>query len=205
MNKEKEPKNENASPSFQPTPLTDEWSRWLVGEWEISGQTEWITEDIEDMNLLDIEESGGGWAEIDLKLNGQFLIIKSEGEIPEMSDDQIQTLKKTTNATDEEIERFTSSPFKSLQIYTIDPKTGEIIGYLFDSLRSIAEGRGRMEENKQIIEWKWSSLGQGTSSTQIRERVGDDRLIISEEFILPGGKMMKEITVMTRREENEKK
>ncbi|MCF8226683.1 MAG: hypothetical protein K9J30_12470, partial [Bacteroidales bacterium] len=70
---------------------------------------------------------------------------------------------------------------------------------LFDSLRSIAEGKGKQEGNKQIIEWKWYSLGQGVSSKQIRERAGDDNLIITEEFTLADGKAMKEITVMTRK------
>jgi hypothetical protein len=200
----KERLKENDSPSLQPEPLKDEWSKWLIGMWKISGQTEWVLEDLEGMSISDIEGSGSGWAKAELDLNGQFLIIKSEGETPEMTDKQTQHLKETTNASDEEIKRFISFPFKSLQIYTIDPKTGEIIGYLFDSLRAIAEGRGKLEGNKQTMEWKWHGLGEGVSSTQIRERLGDDKLIITEEFTMPDGKTMKETTVMIRKKETTK-
>jgi hypothetical protein len=196
---------EYGSPSFQPEPLNDEWSKWLVGEWKIYGQTEWVAGDLEGLDTSEMEGLGGGTAKIDLDLNGQFLIINTEGEIPQMTDEEIQNLKETTQASDEEIERFKSAPFKSRQLYTIDPNTGEIIGYLFDSLRSIAEGRGRLEGNKLIMEWKWYSLGQGVSSKQIRERVGDDKLIITEEFTMPDGKVMKEITVMIRKKQRKAK
>jgi len=189
---------QSGSPTFQPKPLEDEWSRWLIGVWKIYGQTEWVAGNLESIDTSDVEKSNNGLAKIGLDLNGQFLIIKTEGEIPEMTDEQIQNLKKSTQASDEEIERFVSSPFKSTQIFTIDPKTDEIIGYLFDSLRSIAEGKGKREKNKLIMEWNWHSLGEGVTSKQIRERVGDDKLIIKEEFAMPDGKVMKEITVMIK-------
>jgi hypothetical protein len=50
--------------------------------------------------------------------------------------------KETTNASEEDMERFLSMPSKWLLIQTIDPKTGEVIGDLFDSQCCIAEGRG---------------------------------------------------------------
>jgi hypothetical protein len=185
-------------PKFQPEPIDNEWFKWLIGEWKILGKTEWIDNNFEDFKESEIEKPEEGRAIIEFKLNSQFLIIKSEGKIPEMTDEQIQNLKESTQASDEEIKRFVSSPFKSLQIFTISPNTGEIIGYLFDSLRSIAEGKGKMEGNKLIIKWKWHSLGQGAKSRQTRERVGNDKLIIKEEFTMPDGKIMKEMTIMTR-------
>ncbi|MBN2594195.1 MAG: hypothetical protein JXA81_11870 [Sedimentisphaerales bacterium] len=33
-------------------------------------------------------------------------------------------------------------------------KTGERIGYFFDSLRCIAKGTGSLEGNKEIMEWE---------------------------------------------------
>lgn len=186
------------TPNFQPNPIDNEWFNWLIGEWRVSGKTEWINSNIKDFKESEIEKLDGGRAKIQLELNGQFLVIKSDGKIPKMTDEQIQYLKETTGASDEEITRFRNSTFKGLQIYTIDPTTDEIIGYLFDSLRSIAEGRGKFEGNKQIIEWKWHNLGQGVSSKQIRERVGNNKLIITEEFTMLDGKIMKEITIMTR-------
>jgi len=34
INEEKEMAKESGSTSFQPKPLDDEWSKWLVGKWE---------------------------------------------------------------------------------------------------------------------------------------------------------------------------
>ena len=204
INKEKEMAKDINPSSFQPKPLDDEWSKWLVGEWEVTGESDWLAGELEGSGESNMEGAGKGWAKIELGLNGQFLIIKSEGEMGEMTDEQIQHLKKTTGASDEEIERFLSLPFKGLQIYTIDPKTGEIIGYLFDSLRCIAEGRGKWEGNKEIMEWKWYVSGQGTS-IRIKEKVSDDKLVMTEKFTMPDGSMMEEKGVMTRKKETDEK
>jgi hypothetical protein len=170
INKEKEMAKESGSPSFHPKPLDDQWSKWLVGEWEGWGEA----------------DAGAGKCrtKIELGLNGQFLIMKGEGETGEMTPEHIKYLKETLHASDEEIKRLQSSTFKELQIHTIDPKTGEIIGYLFDSLRCIAEGAGKREGNKEIIEWEWSAGGQGTS-IRIREKVSENKFIINHKYTLP--------------------
>ena len=61
------PREQNAvegSPNvFQPTPLNDEWSRWIVGRWQGSDEG--------DPNRL--------WqATIEPDLNGQFLFYRTE-------------------------------------------------------------------------------------------------------------------------------
>ena len=155
MNEEKETVKESESASFQPKPLDDDWFKWLVGQWEGSVESDAGT--------------GKIWTKIDFGLNGQFVIMKTESEITEITNEQRQYFKETLRASDEDIERFQNSTFKELQIHTIDPKTGEVIGYLFDSLRCIAEGRGRRQGNKEIIEWKWSVTAQGTTSVRIIE------------------------------------
>jgi hypothetical protein len=66
---------------------------------------------------------------------------------------KVKYIKDTLNASDEEIKRFLSMPYKSLLIQTIDPKTGERIGYLFDSLRCIAKGTGRLPIYLCIDPW----------------------------------------------------
>lgn len=182
---EKEMAKGSGSSPFQPKPLDDDWSKWIVGEWEGSGESDAGT--------------GRGWVKIEFDLNEQFLIMKGEGEITELTAEQIQYLKDTMHASDGDIERFRSSTFKELQIHTIDPKTGEVIGYLFDSLRCIAEGRGRREGNKEIIEWEWKCSGQEASSVRITEKVSDDKLIITEKYTLPDGSTMEDKGEMTRR------
>jgi hypothetical protein len=184
-NKEKEMAKESRPSVFLPKPLDDNWSKWLVGEWEGSGESD--------------TGKGKGWTKVELGLNGQFLIYKGEAEITEMTAENIQYLKQTMHATDEEIEKFRGSTFRELQIHTIDPKTGEVIGYLFDSLRCMAKGRGKREGNKEIMEWKWSGSGQGASSIRITEKVGDDKLIITEKIIMPDGSVMEDKGEMTRK------
>jgi hypothetical protein len=182
--KEKEMAKESRPSVFLPKPLDDDWSRWIVGEWEGSGESD--------------AGKGKGWVQIELGLNEQFLIMKGEAEITEITDEQKRYLKETLHASDEDIEKFQSSTFKSLEIHTIDPKTGEIIGYLFDSLRCIAKGTGKREGNKEIMGWEWSGAGQGTS-IRITEKASDNKLIITEKYTLPDGSIMEDRGEMTRR------
>jgi hypothetical protein len=184
INKDKEIAKDKTPSVFLPKPIDDDWSKGLVGEWEGSGESN--------------AGKGKGWVKIELGLNGQFLIMKGEAKITQITPEQIQYLKETLHASDEEIEKFQSSTFKSLEIHTINPKTGEIIGYLFDSLRCIARGKGKREGNKEIMQWQWSGSGQGTS-VRITEKVSDDKLIITEKYTLPDGSIMEDKGEMTRK------
>ncbi len=156
INEEKETAKESGSASFQPKPLDDEWSKWLVGEWKVVSGESSVTDESGSAVKIDVDEEGTNGLKVEFGLNGQFLIMRGHGEIDQLTDEQIQQLKETTNASDEDMERFLSMPYKSLQIQTIDPKTGERIGYFFDSLRCIAKGTGRLEANKEIMELEWS-------------------------------------------------
>ncbi len=186
MNQEKEIAEESKLSSFQPKPLDDEWSKWLVGEWEGS-----VESDVGTAKL---------WTKIELGLNGQFLIMKSESsQLTEATDEQRQYLRETLHASDEEIERFQSSTFKEMQIHTIDPRTGEVVGYLFDSMRCIAKGRVRRQGNKEIIEWKWSVFAQGATSVRIIEKINDNKFALNHKYILPNGNKMEDKVEMTRK------
>ena len=99
----------------------------------------------------------------------------------------------------EDIERFLSMSYKSLQIQTIDPKTGEVIEYLFDSQRCIAQGRGRRQGNKEIIEWVWSATAHGATSVSIIEKINDDKFTYNHKYILPNGNKMDDNVEFTRR------
>jgi hypothetical protein len=68
----------------------------------------------------------------------------------------------------------------------------------------LAEGRATREGNKKIMEWKWSVSGQGTS-IRIREKVSDDKLIITEKFTPPDCNIMEGKMVMTRKKETAEK
>lgn len=184
INEERETAKESESTSFQPKPLDDDWSKWFAGEWE------------------GLAESDAGTAKLSIKidfgLNGQFLIMKGESEITELSDTQRQYLKDTLSAPDEDVESYQSSTFRDLQILTIDPKTGEVVGYLFDSMRCIAEGRGRRQGNKQIIEWKWFVTAQGATSVGVIEKIDDNKFTLNHKYTLPNGEKMEDNVEMIR-------
>jgi len=182
INKEKEMAEISGPPSFQPKPLDDEWSKWLVGEWKGT------------VGLSGMKSEA--WREIELGLNGQFLITKHEHKV---SNEEIQELKKITHISDEDIKRYQSLPFKYLEIRTIDPKNGEVIGYFFDSMRRVAEGKGKLQGNKEIVEWQWFDQGQGFSNISIMEKVSDDRFITTKKYILPDGSTMEGKVEMTRK------
>ncbi len=184
INQEKEIAEESKPSSFQPEPLDDDWNKWLVGEWEGSAESDVGTGKIR--------------TKIELGLNGQFLIMKTEAKTTEITDEQRQYLRDTLRASDEDIKRYRRSTSKELQIHTIDPKTGERIGYLFDSFRCVAEGRGRRQGNKEIIEWKWSVFAQGATSVRIIEKINDNKFTINHKYILPDGNKMEDKGEMTR-------
>jgi len=163
---------------FLPPALSDEWSQWMVGEWEGVGESD--------------TGKGKGTTRIELALDGQFLISRGAAEITELNPEY---LKQHLHATDEEIARFRRTGYRALEIYTIDQQTGEVIGYLFDNLRCVATGRGKREGSRETVEWVWQN---GQKSTRITERVSADRMRITERTPNPGGNVMEDRGEMVR-------
>jgi hypothetical protein len=163
---------------FFPTPLADDWTKWIVGEWQGAGTSD--------------AGKGRGVGRFELALGGQFLICRGEAEITGPDPDY---LKKHMHATDTEIERFRRSGYQQLEIYTIDQKTGEVIGFLFDSLRCVATGRGKREGYREMMDWEWQS---GHKSTRITERVSADKMMVIERTPNPDGSVMEDKGEMTR-------
>ncbi len=163
---------------FFPLPLADDWTKWIVGEWAGAGAGQ--------------GGGGHGTARFELALSDQFLICRGASVITELDPDY---LKKHLQATDEEIERFRRAGYHMLEVYTIDQKTGEVIGFLFDNLRCVATGRGKREGDKETMNWEWQS---GRKSTRITERLGPDKMRITERTPLADGKVMEDKGEMTR-------
>ena len=168
--------------AFYPLPLDDECSRWIVGDWVTSGKSD--------------AGSGRGKISVELALNGQFLIYTGESAITNITPEQRQYLQTQLHASEVEIERFQNSPFRSMEFYSIDQGTGDVVGYLFDSLRSVATGRGRRQGNTQVMKWHW---GSGHNSTRTTQRVGDDRVVVEDQIAMPDGSIMKEKWEMIRK------
>jgi hypothetical protein len=199
MTRKRETVKDSSSHSFYLEPLDDEWLKWLVGEWEVVSGESSIADESGKVAKFDLDELGAGGFQIELGLNGQFLIMESWAETGEMTPDQIKYFKDTLNYPDEDIERLKSNPFKSLLIHTIDPKTGERLGYLFDSMRCIAAGKGRLEGNREIMDWVWSATAQGATSVSIIEKINDNKFTYNHKYILPNGNKMEDKVEFTRK------
>ncbi len=163
---------------FCPPPLTDDWSKWIVGEWEGGGAGN--------------AGKGTGTARFELALSGQFLVCHGDSKITELDPEY---LKKHMQATDAEIERFKRSGYQILEVYTIDQKTGDVVGFQFDSLRCVATGRGKREGYTETVDWEWQS---GHKSTRITRRVNADTMSITERTPLPDGSVMEDRGEMVR-------
>jgi hypothetical protein len=187
-NQKKTPDKNNMPSLESPKAIDDDWSKWLVGDWQGTAKSDfgehkdWVT--------------GKCRLNIEFALNGQFLVRKGRSQITGLSDEYVKQLKGQ-HLSDSQIDKIRSSTFESMEVYTIDPNSGEIVGYLFDSLRCIAKGAGKREGNKEIMNWVWSGQGQGTS-TRITEKVSDDKFITTEKYKMPDGGIMEDKAEMTR-------
>ncbi len=184
MSQKQEPTRQSKRAMFLPKPLADDWTRWIVGDWEGAGESD--------------SGKGRGKGHIELALSGQFLIVRSEAEITELNPEY---LKKYMHASDEEIERFKRSGYQSLELYTVDQETGEVIGFLFDNLRCLAQGRGKREGFRETMEWQWRT---GQKSTRITERVSTDKMRVVERTTNPDGSIMEDTGELTRSNQQKK-
>jgi hypothetical protein len=178
-------------PSLTP-PKTpdDEWSQWLVGEWETSAES--------DLGQFKNWVKGRGQMTAEVGLGGQFLILRTEGHATEISDEYLQYIRQTQHTSEEDIKRLQDLPFEHIEFQTIDPKTGEIVAYMFDSWRCVAKGTGQREGDRQVLHWEWSVAGQGTS-VRTTHKIGDDKLTMLEKYTLPDGSVMEDRIQMTRK------
>jgi hypothetical protein len=130
-------------------------------------------------------------------VGGQFLVVTKQGHVAHLSDEYQQHLRLNAHAAEEEIERLRQMRFAAVEYFTIDPRTGGIIAYLFDSWRCVATGTGQRDGDTEIVDWTWSAGGQGTS-VRTTKRVGADKLAVTEKYHLPDGSTMEDRIQMVR-------
>jgi hypothetical protein len=190
MDREKKVAEESVPSLTPPKTPDDQWSQWLVGEWASSGES--------DIGQFKSWVKGRGRMTGEVGLGGQFLVLKMEGHATEISDEYLQYIRQTQRTSEEDIKRLQDLPFEHLELQTIDPKTGEIVAYMFDSWRCVAKGEGKREGSRQVLQWEWSVAGQGTS-VRTTDRINNDKLTIIERYALPDGGIMEDRTQMTRK------
>jgi uncharacterized protein (TIGR02246 family) len=67
---------------------------------------------------------------------------------------------------------------------------------MFDSLRCMAMGRGKLEGNTETVHWTWA---RGQKSTRVTKKLGPDKISVTHRIVLPGGSIMDEALEVTRR------
>jgi len=190
MEQKKKSVQESVPSLVPPKPLDDEWSRWLIGEWESSAES--------DLPGFKSWVKGTGQMKAELGVGGQFLIVTKQGEVAQISEEYLQYLRQSTHASEDQIEKLRRMKFAEVDFRTVDPRTGGIVAYLFDSWRCVATGTGTCDGNKEVIEWKWSAGGQGTS-VRTTERVSEDKFVVTEKYTLPDGGTMEDRAQMVRK------
>lgn len=185
--KEKEMAKEEMPSMAPPKSLDDDWSKWIVGEWE--GQTETAMGKHQD------------WMKVELGLDNQFLITKYKSKMLEMTPEQMQAMKETMPMSDEDLKKMKEMVYNGLGLQTINPMTGEIVGYWFDSWRGIYKGTGKREGNKTTTTWE----GPMGSSTRTVEKVNDNKIVVTFTETMPNGKVMEGRSELTRVEATTKK
>lgn len=173
-----------------PKPLDDAWSRWLVGQWDCSAES--------DIPGFKKWVRGTGQMTAEPGLGGQFLLTKMEGKMTQLSEEYLEYLRQTLHASEEDIQRLQNISFGSLELRSIDPQTGRVAAYLFDSWRCTAEGTGIRKGNAEVIEWKWSLAGAGTS-VRTTVKVNDDKIAVVEKYTLSDGSTMEDRALMVRK------
>ncbi len=189
MEQEKTNVQQSVPSLVPPQGLDDEWSRWLIGAWESAAES--------DLPGFKCWVKGRGRVQAELGVGGQFLVVTKQGEVAQISDEYLQHLRRNRHAPEEEIEKLHKMKFAEVDYRTIDPRTGAIVAYLFDSWRCVATGTGTCDGTTEVIEWKWSAGGQGTS-IRTTERISQDKFIVTEKYTLPGGGTMEDRAQMVR-------
>jgi len=188
----KEETTDTSEPGLAPPrPLADEWSRWLVGQWDCSAES--------DLPGYKAWIRGKGQMIAELALGGQFLLTRMEGKTTRISDEYMQHLRQNLHVSEEDIQALQNLAFAALELRSIDPQSGRIVAYLFDSWRCAAQGTGKREGNKEIMEWKWTLAGAGTS-VRTTEKVSDDKIRVTEKYTLSDGSTMEDRAIMMRRQ-----
>ncbi len=138
-----------------PPPLGDETSMWMVGEWNGTSET----------NM----GNGDEWQSIKLGLDNQYLLMEYTSTYTSLNDEFVNNMTKQMNMPKEAVEgMLKGNPYKGHGLMTQDPKTGEWLGYWFDSWRGAYTGRGKLDG--KIITMQWEGVtGKSTRTIETGE------------------------------------
>jgi hypothetical protein len=165
-----------------PGPLQDDFYDWMTGKWEGATESPWGKANDE--------------MEVDWDLEHQFLDVHYKSKIAETDPAKLEAMAKNAGMTKEQLQ----APYKIKVMMTANPETKEYLGYLFDSYRAVATGKGTRDGNKMTMIWE----GPMGNETRTIEKVSEDKLVMTFEGKDPQGNVMKGTTTMMRKTKKEK-
>jgi hypothetical protein len=159
---ESETSPQSDMPMTPPQPLNNDWQNWLIGEWQGTSES--------TMGKSD------DWMKIEKGIDGQFLIMHYTGKTIEIKPDALKQMAKEMNISEDQAKEIAHQEYKGLGITTVNPMSGEIMGYWFDSYRDVSEGKGSYEGNTSTITWTSKYMGTMKRTT---EKLGDNKMKIT--------------------------
>ena len=178
---EKEAAKESAPSMLLPKPLEDALCKWMVGEWEGWGTSPMgKTQD---------------WHKVEWRLDNQFLMTYYTSKWSEMNAEGMKAWAESMKMSKEDLEKMKEMVYKAMGPLTIDPVSGEYMGYWFDNWRGVYKGTGKREGNKITMTWE----GPMGTSVHTVEKVSDDKMVITFKETDPSGNVMEGRTELTRK------
>jgi hypothetical protein len=180
LGQEKE-KPQEATPSMAPpSALADDMCAWMIGEWE-----GWTTSPM---------GKAKEWDKFEWGLDNQFVMMHATSKTAEMNEEQKKKAMEAYGMSKEDVEKMMEMTYKGMGPITIDPSTGEYIGYWFDNWRGVHKGTGKREGNKVTMTWE----GQMGKETRTTEKVSENTMVISIKSTAPNGNVMEARSELTR-------
>jgi hypothetical protein len=186
LGQEKDKAKEAAPSMAPPSALSDDMCAWMIGEWE-----GWSTSPMGKQQEWDKFEWG---------LDHQFVLMHVTSKTAEMTEEQKQKAMAAYGMSKEDVEKMIAMTYKGAGPVTIDPATGDFVGYWFDNWRGIYKGTGKREGNKITMTWE-GPMGKETRTT---EKVGENTMVVHVKSTDPQGNVMEGKTELTRKKAENK-
>ena len=103
-----------------PKPLADDLFTWMVGEWE-----GWSTSPM---------GKSQDWQKIEWSLDNQFVTTHYTAKHTEVNQEEMKKWSESMKMSKEDMDKMKDMVYKGMGPMTINPQTGEIVGYWFDNL-----------------------------------------------------------------------
>ncbi len=164
-----------------PQPLSNDWHQWLIGEWKGTSET----------NMGKTKD----WMKIEWGPGKQFLVMHYKGKTTEVNQETLSQAAEKMNMPREQLKEMMMQDYYGLGITSLDPKTGEPMGYWFDSYRDISKGSGTLKDDKSKMTWTSEAMG---SMTRVVEKVSKDKMTVKMHGKDPSGMEWSGTAEMTR-------